>query len=38
MSGISPFWILVIRATVLVMLGVNLYYRSQSGYLPGGVL
>jgi hypothetical protein len=38
MSGISHFWILVIRATVLVMLGINLYYRSQSAYLPQGVL
>ncbi len=28
MSDLPHFWVLVIRAVALVILGVNLYYRS----------
>jgi len=38
MSGISPLWILLIRAMALISLGASLYYRSQSPQLPGGLL
>ena len=30
MSDFSHFWVLVIRAAALVILGVNLYYRSAN--------